>query len=138
VYALLNDGWHVTITARRTEQAEQIAARFEGVNVQEWNIQTFQRSNLQLIVNTTPIGMTPHIDHSPWPENIPFPARAAIYDLVYNPHQTKLVRDACAQGLPATTGLGMLVEQAALSFEIWTACKPPREPLFESLNPTDH
>lgn len=138
VSALTNDGWEVTLTARRVEQAEQIAARFEGVNVQEWNIQTFQHSNLQLIVNTTPVGMTPHIDHSPWPENIPFPTRAAIYDLVYNPHQTKLVRDACAQGLPAATGLGMLVEQAALSFEIWTGCKPPREPLFESLNPTDH
>ena len=133
VYALLNGGWHVTITARRTEQAEQIAARFEGVNVQEWSFQTFQHSNLQLIVNATPIGMTPHVDLSPWPENIPFPARAAIYDLVYNPRETKLVRDACAQGLPATTGLGMLVEQAALSFEIWTGCNPSREPLFESV-----
>ena len=138
VYALTNDGWEVTLTARRTRQAEQLAARFEGVNVHEWNFQAFQYSNLQLIVNTTPIGMTPDIDHSPWPENIPFPARASIYDLVYNPRQTKLVRDACAQGLPATTGLGMLVEQAALSFEIWTGCHPPRETLFESLNPTDY
>ena len=136
VYALLNDGWHVTITARRTEQAEQIAARFEGVNVQEWSFQTFQHSNLQLIVNTTPIGMTPHVDLSPWPENIPFPARAAIYDLVYNPRETKLVRDACAQGLSSTTGLGMLVEQAALSFELWTGCQPSRETLFELLNST--
>ena len=138
VYALLNDGWHVTITARRIGQAEQIAEHFKDMSVQGWNIRTFERSNLQLIVNTTPIGMTPHIDHSPWPENIPFPARAAIYDLVYNPRQTKLVRDACAVGLPATTGLGMLVEQAALSFETWTGCHPPRETLFESLDPTDY
>jgi shikimate dehydrogenase len=136
VYALLNDGWDVTITARRVEQAEQIAARFEGVSVQEWNIPTFQQSNLQLIVNTTPVGMTPHIDHSPWPETIPFPTRAVIYDLVYNPRQTRLVQDACAQSVPATTGLGMLVEQAALSFEIWTGCHPPRETLFESVNST--
>jgi shikimate dehydrogenase len=136
VFALLNDGWHVTITARRTGQAEQIAEHFKDVSVQEWNIRTFERSNLQLIVNTTPIGMTPDIDHSPWPENIPFPARAAIYDLVYNPRQTKLVRDACAQGLPAASGLGMLVEQAALSFETWTGCHPPRETLFESVNST--
>jgi shikimate dehydrogenase len=138
VFALLNDGWHVTITARRIGQADQIAARFEGVSVQEWNFQTFQHSNLQLIVNTTPVGMTPHIDHSPWPENIPFPARAAIYDLVYNPRQTKLVRDACAQGLPATTGLGMLIEQAALCFETWTGCQPPRDILFEAVNQTAH
>lgn len=137
-YALVTDGWQVTLAARRLEQAERLAALFDGVNIQELNLRTFQRSNLQLIVNTTPVGMTPDIDHSPWPENIAFPARAAIYDLVYNPRQTKLVRDACTQGLPATTGLGMLVEQAALSFEIWTGCQPPRDILFEAVNQTDH
>ena len=108
------------------------------MNVQEWSIQTFQHSNLQLIVNTTPVGMTPDIDHSPWPENIAFPARAAIYDLVYNPRQTKLVREACSQGRSATTGLGMLIEQAALAFEIWTGHKPSREILFEAVNHTAH
>lgn len=137
-YALVTDGWQVTLAARRLEQAERLAALFDGVNIQELNLRTFQRSNLQLIVNTTPVGMTPYIDRSPWPENIAFPARAAIYDLVYNPRQTKLVRDACTQGLPATTGLGMLVEQAALSFEIWTGCQPPRDILFEAVNQTDH
>ena len=50
-----------------------------------------------------------------------------IYDLVYNPRETKLVRDARAQGLNATTGLGMLIEQAALGFEFWTGHTPPRE-----------
>jgi shikimate dehydrogenase len=138
VYALVTDGWQVTVAARRLEQSEQLAARFDGVNVQELNIRTFQHSNLQLIVNTTPIGMTPHIDQSPWSENIPFPTRAAIYDLVYNPRETKLVRDACAQGLSATSGLGMLVEQAALSFELWTGCRPPRDLLFEAVNQTAH
>ena len=138
VYALVTDGWQVTVASRRLEQAEQIAALFDGVHVQELNLRTFQHSNLQLIVNTTPIGMTPHVDLSPWPENIPFPARAAIYDLVYNPRETKLVRDACAQELSATTGLGMLVEQAALSFELWTGCQPPRDILFEAVNQTAH
>jgi shikimate dehydrogenase len=136
VFALRNDGWDVTLTARRTEQAEQIAARFEGVNVREWNIQTFHTSNLQLIVNTTPAGMAPHIDRSPWPEDIPLPTRAAIYDLVYNPRETKLVRDACAQGLSATTGLGMLIEQAALSFDIWTGRRPPYDLLLDAVNQT--
>ncbi|HEX5840595.1 MAG TPA: shikimate dehydrogenase [Anaerolineales bacterium] len=138
VYALVTDGWQVTVAARRLKPAEQLAALFDGVNVQELNLRTFQHSNLHLIVNTTPVGMTPHIHHSPWPENIPFPTRAAIYDLVYNPRQTKLVRDACAQGLSATTGLGMLVEQAALSFELWTGCQPPRDILFEAVNQTAH
>ncbi len=84
-------------------------------------------SNLSLIINTTPVGMTPSIDGSPWPETLPFPPHAAIYDLVYNPRETKLVRAARSQGQPATTGLGMLIEQAALAFEIWTGQNPSRE-----------
>jgi shikimate 5-dehydrogenase len=47
--------------------------------------------------------------------------------LVYNPRETKFVQDASRQGLQATTGLGMLIEQAALSFEIWTGHNPSRE-----------
>ena len=78
--------------------------------------------------------MTPNIDQSPWAENVPFPTGAAIYDLVYNPPETRLVRDARAQGRPASTGLGMLIEQAALAFEIWTGHRPAREMLFASVN----
>lgn len=136
VYALVNDGWHVTLAARRIDQARQLSSQFQGVDVTESNLQTFQLSNLQLIVNTTPLGMLPDTDRSPWPNDIPFPPHAAIYDLVYNPRQTRLVRDACQQGVSATTGLGMLVEQAALSFEIWTGCNPPRQALFDALDQT--
>ena len=77
--------------------------------------------------------MAPNIERSPWPENLPFPSHAAIYDLVYNPRQTKLVRDAHHHGLHATTGLGMLIEQAALSFYIWTGQDPSREIMREAI-----
>ena len=144
VYALVNDGWNVTIAARRVEQAEQLASSLTTYHVP---ITTFSLSDLapashqspvSLIVNTTPIGMTPNVDQTPWPQDVPFPAHATIYDLVYNPRQTRLVRDACSQGLPATTGLGMLVEQAALAFETWTGHKPSRAILFEAVNQTIH
>jgi len=118
VHALINDGWNVTVAARRIEQARELAMNFEGTNVLELDPQNSQLSNFQLIVNTTPLGMTPNIHASPLPENIRLPSHAHVYDLVYNPRETKLVRDARSQGLNARTGLGMLIEQAALAFEL--------------------
>lgn len=136
VYALADHGWIITITSRRLEQAQELAAQFKNAKTIELNFQTFQPSNVQLIVNTTPVGMAPNVDRSPLPGNLSLPSNAFVYDLVYNPGETKLVRDARTQGLSATTGLGMLIEQAALSFEIWTGCITPRDVLFEAVRAT--
>jgi shikimate dehydrogenase len=133
IYALTCDNWKVTVAARRIDQAKELARQFENIKVAEFNEQTFHLSDLQLIVNSTPLGMIPNTGQSPWPE-IPFPPRAVVYDLIYNPRETKLVKDARAQGLSAFTGMGMLVEQAALSFEIWTGYSPTRSVLFEAIN----
>ena len=133
VYALINDGWNVAITARRIERAQELASHYKDVEPIELTSE-IQSSEFQLVVNTTPVGMIPNINQSPWPDDLPFPHQALIYDLVYNPRETKLVKDACAAGLSATTGLGMLIEQAALSFEIWTGRNPPRSVLLASIN----
>ncbi len=133
VHALLNDGWNVTVAARRIEQARELAMKLEGTNVLDLDPQNYQLSNFQLIVNTTPLGMTPNIHASPLPENIRLPSHARVYDLVYNPRETKLVRDARSQGLNAMTGLGMLIEQAALAFELWTGHNPPRGILWKTV-----
>jgi len=127
VYALVNDGWRVTLAARRIEQAQQLVSQFERTNAIELEFKTFQLSNIQLIVNTTPLGMTPNVAQSPLPENVVLAPHTKIYDLIYNPSETKLVKDARAQGLSATTGLGMLIEQAALGLELWTGKKLPSE-----------
>jgi len=133
VYALVNDGWDVTVAARRIEQAGQLVNLFPSREVKAITFIDLQPSAFDLLVNTTPIGMTPNIDQSPWPEDLPFP-NAVIYDLVYNPRVTKLVKEARAHGLSATTGQDMLVEQAALAFEIWTGHNPPRNILIESVS----
>ncbi|HET9915295.1 MAG TPA: shikimate dehydrogenase [Anaerolineales bacterium] len=142
VYALLNDGWDVTLVARRIEQAHQLALSFPGHKIHTMHYESFilhpSREAFSLLVNTTPVGMTPNIDESPWPEDVDFPPHAAIYDLVYNPRETKLVRDACSQGRPAMTGLGMLIEQAGLAFEIWTGHKPPRDVMFDAVAQPAH
>ncbi len=137
VYALIVDGWEVAIFARRPEQVQELSAQFPSPDFRIASIELTALNSLfslpSLIINTTPVGMSPNVDASPWPANLPFLPNTAVYDLVYNPRETKLVKDARAAGLPATTGLGMLVEQAALAFEIWTGCNVSRKPLFAAL-----
>lgn len=137
IYALVHDGWKVTIAARRIEQAEQLSRSFPGYefrisNIASLQLSTFQLSSFQLIINTTPVGMFPNINQSPLPEDLSLAQETMIYDLIYNPRETKLVRDARMHGLQATTGLGMLVEQAALGFELWTGYNPPRDILWDA------
>jgi shikimate dehydrogenase len=135
IYALVNNGWSVTIAARRVGQAQQLASSFPNHQLLITNYNDFilHPSSFILLVNTTPLGMFPNVDDSPLPDNVSLPSNAFVYDLVYNPRETKLVKDARAQGLSATTGLGMLIEQAALAFEIWTGCNPPRDVLYNSV-----
>jgi len=78
-----------------------------------------------LIVNCTPVGMFPNVDESPWPKRVHFPPDAVLYDLVYNPPVTRLMRQAEEAGARALGGLGMLVRQGALSFAQWVGIAPP-------------
>ena len=133
VYALVNDDWKVTLAARRPEQAQQLASSFTQYSTRITSLTDLQLSTFDLIVNTTPLGMTPNIDQSPLSENTPLSKHTMIYDLVYNPRETKFVREARSQGLSAITGLGMLIEQAALGFELWTGLKPPKDILYASV-----
>lgn len=77
-------------------------------------------SGARLLVNATPVGMWPHEDASIWPEGVPVSAHLTIFDLVYNPPETQLLRLARESGAHAIDGLGMLVRQGELSFEMWT------------------
>jgi len=143
-YALLSDSWNVAIAARREEQSQALVAQFPNHDSCLRQIGFHPASinrlipALNLIVNTTPLGMFPKIEDSPWHENLPFPSCAAVYDLVYNPGETTLVRDARSAGLPATTGIGMLIEQAALAFKIWTDHNPQREVLIKDILLTEN
>ena len=133
VYALVNDGWNVTLAARRIEQAQQLANSIDHYQLTIVNYLDLQPSTFNLLVNTTPLGMTPNTETSPLPENTVLSKNTFVYDLVYNPRETKLVRDARAQGLNASTGLGMLIEQAALAFEKWTGVSADRSAMQQAV-----
>ena len=143
VHALLSDGWQVMLAARRLQQAQRIRRTVdesdtspqEGVlRPVDFDLTGFDLGVVSLIVNTTPLGMIPRADLCPWPAGRPFPPLAAVYDLVYNPRETELVRRARQAGLAAVTGIGMLVEQAALAFELWTGQTAPRQVMFAAVN----
>jgi shikimate dehydrogenase len=130
VYALLQSGWKVTISSRRLEQAQKLAADFSNhqLQIKTGHLSQFPGlSETTLIVNTTPLGMLPEILSNPWPSESPFPPNAFVYDLVYNPPETTLMQAAASAGLESANGLGMLIEQAALAFEIWTGLSAKRE-----------
>jgi shikimate dehydrogenase len=130
VYALAQAGWGVTVAARRVDQAVELAASLTLDHSTCIEPLPLQESTLimpfTLVVNTTPLGMFPDIPASPWPKQVPFPAGAAVYDLVYNPPETSLLRAARDAGLPTANGLGMLFEQAVVAFESWTGHPAPR------------
>ena len=73
-----------------------------------------------LLVNATTVGMWPHVDGSVWPDGVPIPAHLTVFDLVYNPIETHLLQQARLSGARTIDGLGMLVRQGALAFDVWT------------------
>lgn len=137
-YALANAGWTITVAARRIEQAKEIAnSHLRNTHYDALHIGPLLPT-FHLIVNTTPVGMFPDIHASLWIDELPFPQEAFLYDLIYNPPETLLVKQARASGLRASTGTGMLVEQAALAFHLWTGQNVPRGVMFDAINKTDH
>jgi shikimate dehydrogenase len=142
VYSLLADGWIVNLAVRPADigQAGELISAFTRQpgygfirsTLLEAGELSQLKGGLELIVNTTPVGMYPETECSPWPADLPFPQAAVVYDLVYNPRQTRLVSEARQAGLRATSGLGMLVEQAALSFTCWTGLDVPREVMVKA------
>ncbi len=77
-----------------------------------------------LIVNATPVGLEPEAPASPWPADVPLPAGAWVYDLIYRPAETPLLHQARLAGCHTANGLGMLLHQAAGAFTIWTGRQP--------------
>jgi len=137
-FALANRAQRVWVWARRYERAvklvDEITAARGGVKP-GWleAAPIFSRGELmreaELIVNCTSAGLRP--DDSPIQEAL-LPRQANLYDLIYNPPETRLMRAVTERGGKAVNGLGMLVRQAAASFRIWTGVEPPLDVMFRA------
>lgn len=89
--------------------------------------------NSVLIVNATTVGMYPDEDDAVLTQKDLFSKNQIVFDLVYNPSQTKLLKLAQSSGAITIDGIKMLVNQAAKSFEIWTGEKMPIEQVEKAL-----
>lgn len=123
---------HVTIANRSSERASRLLddlRPFLGATVVEVMALPDGARTIEadLIVNCTSLGMTPHQDTTPWPHDLPLHPGQIVYDLVYNPAETLLLRQARQHGARAIGGLGMLIWQGALAFERWTGQPAPVE-----------
>ena len=141
VWALTEKKWHVTVASRNQEQSENLAFYFNSINKASsigWGKMDLESmatlmEEVTLIINTTPVGMFPNIEMSPWPVGLSLPTDAFAYDLIYNPSETLFLKNAKDSGMGTANGLGMLIEQAALAFEIWTGVTAPRDIMVEAV-----
>ncbi len=119
------------VIANRTEKrsdllANEIKKKF-GINIEGKNnsirVLKEESKKADILINTTPVGMYPNINKSPIPAEF-LHEDLLVFDIVYNPLKTKLIKDATEKGCSTLGGLDMLVNQGALSFEWWTNKKP--------------
>ncbi|PYL05827.1 MAG: shikimate dehydrogenase [Verrucomicrobia bacterium] len=106
------------------------AARLEAVAWEESAMRA-QIGDIDLIVNATPAGMNPG-DPSPMPARLLAPHHM-VFDCVYGPSKTALLRSAEEAGARGANGLSMLLHQGALSFQIWFNCEAPIEAMRAAL-----
>jgi shikimate dehydrogenase len=119
-WALGTTGAAVAVHARRPERAREVAD-MTGARVGAWPP---AHQDWDVLVNTTPIGTAPHGDEVPLALEGDLSGRL-IYDLVYNPPETALLRRARLLGAEGIGGLPMLVAQAAAQFQWWTGLTAP-------------
>ena len=123
--ALSHYGARVTMYNRTLDRAKTLADEF-GASAASLDQLTSSRHDIYL--NTTSIGMSPNIDQSPFDEHMPqLSADTLVFDVVYNPPETKLLQQAASAGAKTVSGVEMFVRQAVRQFELWTQRTAPAE-----------
>ena len=128
VAALAHYGATVVVYNRTKERADALAAEFDGKRgkVVSARLEKLCDSCCHVFLNTTSLGMHPNVDASPLDglteagRELPFTPDTLVFDTVYNPMRTKLLRQAEAAGAKTINGVEMFVRQAAAQFELWT------------------
>ena len=130
VYVLASGGAEVCVLNRSVDRAEALAREMSekvGAAICAGGLDEIPAKAgwADMVVNTTPVGMWPAVDSSPWPEDVRFGKGQVVYDVIYRPQETMLMAHARRCGATAIGGIGMLVRQGAAAFRLWTGKEPP-------------
>jgi 3-dehydroquinate dehydratase/shikimate dehydrogenase len=120
VFGLVEQGAEVFIVNRTHETAVALARKAKAKAIKQ---SLLAKSQFDALINTTPCGMSGAVQSLPVAEN-ELNARL-VFDMVYNPIETPLLKLARARGLAVISGLEMFVQQGARQFEIWTGKPAP-------------
>jgi 3-dehydroquinate dehydratase/shikimate dehydrogenase len=120
-FALVDAGSKVSIAGRNPDRARALAKACGATWMTREQAAT---AHFDALVHCTPLGMYPHVDECFFRDRIP---AGLVFDMVYNPLETQLLRRAREQGAEIVAGIQMFVEQAVRQFEIWTGDNAPRQ-----------
>jgi 3-dehydroquinate dehydratase / shikimate dehydrogenase len=134
-FGLVRSQMRVILASRGMERAKSLAERL-GVQAVDWDLRHTVKADL--LVNGTPIGMHPNVDETPFDRRYLRPSMV-VFDTVYNPEQTLLIKEARAQHCVVVTGVEMFIRQAALQFRHFTEHDAPinfmRDTLRRAIGP---
>jgi len=135
VYGMRHRGALVTIASRTKRRAERLAETFDCKAI-DWEARG--RALCDILINCTPVGMHPNVDESPVGKTFLKPS-LLVFDTVYNPESTLLIKEARGRNCQVITGVEMFVRQAMLQFFLFTRKEAPaplmREVLLKAIGP---
>jgi len=85
-----------------------------------------------VIINCSPVGMSPNVEETPLPSRY-FREGMVVFDSVYNPSETRFIREAKSAGCIAISGVELFLNQAVGQFELWTGCEAPADAMRDVL-----
>ena len=124
IYGLRKEGAKVTVFARDLEKGRSLVEQFKIQN-SRFKILNENYDDFDIVVNATPLGTTGELENETAAVAEQIKNVHLVYDLVYNPFETRFLREAKSVGIPTVGGLAMLVAQGAAQFGIWTGKNAP-------------
>ena len=125
-------GAELMVASRTYEKAVELAAKLEGTPV-SWEER--HSTNADVLVNCTPVGMHPNMNETPF-EEAGLRRGMIVFDTIYNPEQTLLIKQARDHGCRVVTGVEMFVRQAELQFRLFSGEKAPVDVMRETFRRT--